>query len=176
VWRAADPIISVVLDRFGRPGIPVNNAGVFIAKPLTDYTTVWVNLAGFFWFTERAIVEMVSRYGGHVVNVSATIAEVANSGRLLVLAALPKRPRPLGRWPSGTPPRLLVNAVASGVIQTTVRAANSYQGLGGRLPSPGRAGPVSDVVDGVLLLESFAVLARRDAAYRRAQRRLIAGH
>jgi len=39
-----------------------------------------VNLAGFFWHTQRAIAEMVSRYGGHVVNVSATLAEVANSG------------------------------------------------------------------------------------------------
>jgi hypothetical protein len=36
VWRAADPIISVVLDRFGRLDIPVNKAGVFIAAvPLT---------------------------------------------------------------------------------------------------------------------------------------------
>jgi NAD(P)-dependent dehydrogenase (short-subunit alcohol dehydrogenase family) len=49
-----------------------------------------VNLAGFFWLTQRAIAEMVSRYGGHVVNVSATIAEVANSGTPLVLAALTK--------------------------------------------------------------------------------------
>jgi hypothetical protein len=35
---------------------------VFVAKPLTDYAAVWVNLAGFFWLTERAIAEMVSRY------------------------------------------------------------------------------------------------------------------
>ena len=72
MWRTADPIISVVLDRFGRLDIPVNNAGVFTAKPLTG----------------------------------------------------------------------------------TVHPANSYQGPGGRLPSLGRAGQVSDVVDGVLLLES----------------------
>jgi len=78
-WRTADPIISVVLDRFGRLDIPVNNAGVFISKPFTDYTTVsGVNLARFFWLTQRAIAGMVSRYGGHVVNVSATVAEAAN--------------------------------------------------------------------------------------------------
>jgi NADP-dependent 3-hydroxy acid dehydrogenase YdfG len=40
VSRTANPIISVVLDRFGRLDIPVNNAGVFIGKPLTDYATV----------------------------------------------------------------------------------------------------------------------------------------
>ena len=90
VWRAADPIISVVLGRFDGLDIPVNNAAVFTAKPLTDYATVRVNLAGFFWLTQRAIAEVVSRYGGHVVNVSAAIAEVADSGTSLVLAALTK--------------------------------------------------------------------------------------
>jgi NAD(P)-dependent dehydrogenase (short-subunit alcohol dehydrogenase family) len=43
VWKTVGPIISVVLDRFGRLDIPVNNAGVFIAKhrqPLTDYAAV----------------------------------------------------------------------------------------------------------------------------------------
>jgi NAD(P)-dependent dehydrogenase (short-subunit alcohol dehydrogenase family) len=155
-WRTADPIISVVLDRFGRLDIPVNNAGVFISKPFTDYTTVsGVNLAGFFWLTQRAIAEMVSRYGGQVVNVSATIAEVASSGRLLVLAALTKAAAATRSLAVGYASRgILVNAVASGVIQTTVHPANSYQRLGGRLPSLGRAGPVSDVLDGVLLLES----------------------
>jgi NADP-dependent 3-hydroxy acid dehydrogenase YdfG len=55
---------------------------VFTSKPFTDCTAVsGVNLAGFFWLTQRAIAEMVSRYGDHVVNVSATIAEVANSAR-----------------------------------------------------------------------------------------------
>ena len=51
---------------------------MFISKPFTDYTAadyataVGVNLTGFFWLTQRAIAEMASRYGGHVVNVSAT--------------------------------------------------------------------------------------------------------
>ena len=157
-WRTADPIISVVLDRFGRLDIPVNNAGVFTSKPFTDYTTVsGVNLAGFFWLTQCAMAEMVSRYGGHVVNVSATIAEVANSGTPAVLAALTKgslavATRSLavgyasrGSWSTPSHPAF---------IQTTVHPANSYQGLGGRLPSLGRASQVSDVVDGVLLLES----------------------
>jgi hypothetical protein len=120
------------------------------------YTTVsGVNLAGFFWLTQRAIAGMVSRYGGHVVNVSATIAEVANSGKLLVLAALTKAPRPPGRWPSGTPPAASWSTPshpASSRPRCTRRTAT--RGLGGRLPSLGRAGPVSDVLDGVLLLES----------------------
>ena len=38
---------------------------------------VGVNLTGFFWMTQRVIAEMLKRYGGHVVNISATIAEYA---------------------------------------------------------------------------------------------------
>src|SRR6266568_4548117 len=92
----ADRIIEGALERFGRIDTLVNNAGVFVSKPFTDYTAedyalvVGVNLTGFFWLTQRVIAEMVRRYGGHVVNVSATLAEVANSSAPSVLAALTK--------------------------------------------------------------------------------------
>jgi len=92
----ADRIIGAALARFGRIDTLVNNAAVFIAKPFTDYTladyatVVGVSLGGFFWVTQRAIAEMATRYGGHVVNVSATLAEVADYGTPAVLAALTK--------------------------------------------------------------------------------------
>jgi NAD(P)-dependent dehydrogenase (short-subunit alcohol dehydrogenase family) len=47
-----------------------------------------------------------------------------------------------------------VNAVSPGVIQTPVHLPDSYDGVGGRLSPLGRPGRVSDVVDGVLFLES----------------------
>src|SRR5215472_8750994 len=92
----AGKIIGGALDRFGRIDTLVNNAGVYLSKPFTDYTpadyttVVGVNLTGFFWLTQAAIAEMATRYGGHVVNVTATLAEVANSGTPAVLAALTK--------------------------------------------------------------------------------------
>ena len=61
----ADRIISGALERFGRIDTLVNNAGVFVSKPFTDYTAedyalvVGVNLSGFFWLTQRAIAEML---------------------------------------------------------------------------------------------------------------------
>src|SRR6266536_2513362 len=81
----ADRIADAALGRFGRIDTLVNNAGVYISKPFTEYTAedydlvTGVNLTGFFWMTRRAIAEMARRYGGHVVNISATLAEVANS-------------------------------------------------------------------------------------------------
>jgi NAD(P)-dependent dehydrogenase (short-subunit alcohol dehydrogenase family) len=90
----ADRTIDAALERFRRIDTLINNASVFIAKPFTDYNpadyaaVVGVNLATFFWFTQRAIDEMASRYGGHIVSITATGAEYASPGSSAVLAAL----------------------------------------------------------------------------------------
>ena len=160
---AAGQITGAALDRFGRIDTLVNNAGVYLSKPPTGYTpadyatAVGVNLTGFFWLTQQAIAEMAALYGGHVVNVTATFAEVADSGTPAVLAALTK-----GGVAAATRALAIeyasrgirVNAVSPGIIQTPVHPADSYEHLGDRLPPLGRAGQVSDVVNGVLFLES----------------------
>jgi NAD(P)-dependent dehydrogenase (short-subunit alcohol dehydrogenase family) len=159
----ADRVIGAALDRFGRIDTLVNNAGVYLSKPFTDYTAadyatvVGVNLTGFFWLTQRAIAEMATRYGGHVVNVTATLAEVASSSAPAVLAALTK-----GGLAAATRSLAIeyasrgirVNAVSPGIIQTPVHPAESYEHLGDQLPPLGRAGQVSDVVEAILFLES----------------------
>jgi len=158
----ADRIVAAALGRFGRIDTLVNNAGVFVSKPFTEYTAedyalvTGVNLGGFFWLTRRVIAEMVRRYGGHVVNISASIAEVANSRAPSVLTALTK-----GGLAAATRSLAVeyasrgirVNAVSPGIIQTPMHPADSYSGLGDRLPPLGRVGQVADVVDAILFLE-----------------------
>jgi NAD(P)-dependent dehydrogenase (short-subunit alcohol dehydrogenase family) len=159
----ADRIVEGALQRFGRIDTLVNNAGVFVSKPFTDYTAedyalvVGVNLTGFFWLTQRVIAQMVTRYGGHVVNISATLAEVANSSAPSALAALTKgglaaATRSLAVEYASRGVR--VNAVSPGIIQTPAHPPDTYDGLGDRLPPLGRVGQVSDVVDAILFLES----------------------
>ena len=158
----ANQIVDGALDRFGRIDTLVNNAGVYLSKPFTDYTAadyaraVGVNLTRFFWLTQRAIAEMATRYGGHVVNVTATLAEAGDCGTPAVLAALTK-----GGLAAATRSLAIeyaaygirVNAVSPGIIATPEHPADSHEHLGGQLPL-GRPGQVSDVVDAVLFLES----------------------
>jgi NAD(P)-dependent dehydrogenase (short-subunit alcohol dehydrogenase family) len=157
----ADRVIDGALDRFGRLDTVVNNASVFIARPFTDYTAaeyavaVGVNLTGFFWVTQRAVASMATRYGGHVVTVSP--ADSANSGTPAVLAALTR-----GGLAAATRSLAIevaslgirVNAVFPGIIQAPAHPPENYEHLGDRLPPLGRVGQVSDVVDGILFLES----------------------
>src|SRR6516162_1917889 len=92
---------------------------------------------------------MAARYGGHVVTVTATLAEAGDCGTPSVLAALTKS-LAIEYAAYG----IRVNAVSPGIIATPLHPADSYDRLGDRLPPLGRVGQVSDVVDGVLFLES----------------------
>jgi NAD(P)-dependent dehydrogenase (short-subunit alcohol dehydrogenase family) len=163
----ARAIIDAALDRFGHVDTLVNNAGVFMSKPFTDYTAAdyalitGVNLTGFFWLTQLAITEMLREGGGHVVNISATVADRADSSSPSVLTALTK-----GGLAAATKSLAIeyasrgirVNAVSPGIIQTPMHPPESYQSLGDQMPPIGRVGQISDVVGAILFLESAAYI------------------
>lgn len=158
----AGRIVDGALERFGRIDTLINNAGVYSAKPFTDYTfddyalAVGVNLTGFFWLTQRVITEMLTQGGGHVVNISATLADYASSSTPSVLTSLTK-----GGLASATRSLAIeyaargirVNAVSPGIIQTPEHSPNSYETLASLQPL-GHVGQVSDIVDGILYLEA----------------------
>jgi NADP-dependent 3-hydroxy acid dehydrogenase YdfG len=95
-WKTAERAIGEAVERFGRVDTLNNNAGIFIAKPFTQYTAsdyaamIGVNLAGFFRITQLAVAEMEKRGSGHIVQITTTLAEHALSGVPAVLASLTK--------------------------------------------------------------------------------------
>jgi NAD(P)-dependent dehydrogenase (short-subunit alcohol dehydrogenase family) len=160
--ETADRIVDEALRQFGRIDTLVNDAGIYLSKPFTDYTrddydtVVGVNLTGFFFVTQRVLAEMLTRSSGHIVNMAATVAESPSSAVPAVLAALTK-----GGVASATRSLAIeyarrgirVNAVSPGVIQTPLHAPESYASSATLVPL-GRVGQVSDVVRAVLFLES----------------------
>jgi NADP-dependent 3-hydroxy acid dehydrogenase YdfG len=72
--KTAERAISEGMAQFGRIDTLVNDAGIFTAKPFTQYTAtdfaamVGANVAGFFHMTQLAIAEMEKQGSGHVAD------------------------------------------------------------------------------------------------------------
>jgi NAD(P)-dependent dehydrogenase (short-subunit alcohol dehydrogenase family) len=158
----AERAIAGGVARFGRIDTLINNAGIFIAKPFTKYTEadyaaiLGVNLAGFFHMTRLAAVEMEKRGGGHIVQITTSLVDHANSGVPSVLASLTK-----GGLNAATKSLAIeyarrgirVNAVAPGVIKTPMHPEETHAQLGALHPL-GHMGATSDIVEAILYLET----------------------
>jgi NAD(P)-dependent dehydrogenase (short-subunit alcohol dehydrogenase family) len=163
----ADPavakrVIDGAVETFGRVDTLVNNAGMFIAKPFTEYTEsdfiskISLNLAGFFYVSQHAIRQMLTQGSGHIVNVTTTLVGQPVKGVPSALASLTK-----GGLDAATRSLAIefaeqgirVNAVAPGVVKTPMHKPESHTFLSGLHPL-GRMGEVREIVEAVLYLES----------------------
>ncbi len=157
-----DRVIAEGLAKFGRIDTVINNAGIFIAKPFTRYTAqdyldiVSTNLNGFFYITQLAIAAMEKQGAGHIVNITTSLVDSANSSVPSVLASLTK-----GGIQSATKSlaveyakrSIRVNAVSPGIIKTPIHSPEHYETLA-RMHPMGRMGEIADIVDAVLYLET----------------------
>ncbi len=89
-------MVREAISRFGRIDTLVNNAGIFIAKPFTEYTAedfaakIATNLAGFFHITQRVVAEMLGQGSGHIVSITTSLTDNPVAGVPTVLANLTK--------------------------------------------------------------------------------------
>ncbi|MGX9674772.1 SDR family NAD(P)-dependent oxidoreductase [Mycobacterium sp. HM-7] len=158
-------LVGAAVDRFGRVDTVVNNAGIFIAKPFTEYTDAdydaitGVNSRGFFELTRAALKTMEAQGdGGHVVTISTSLVDHANSQVPSALASLTK-----GGLNAATKALAVeygsrgirANAVALGTIRTPMHTPETHEFLSALHPV-GHMGDISDVVDAVLYLENAA--------------------
>jgi NAD(P)-dependent dehydrogenase (short-subunit alcohol dehydrogenase family) len=155
----SDRIVSEGMDRFGRVDTLINNAGAYISKPFTEYTQadcgvmLSTSLAGFFYITQRVLSRMETQGSGHIVTITATVAEQPVKGVPAVLVSMVK-----GGLNSATKALAIeyasrgirVNAVSPIIIRTHPEA--SYAGVEWQIPL-GRVGEIADVTSAVMYLE-----------------------
>ena len=162
--QTAERIVGAAIDRFGRIDTLVNNAGLFVSRPFVEYAEadfaamLSVNLAGFFHLSQRVARRMLEQGAGHIVNLTATLAEHPLKAVPAALAALTKgglnavtRSLAIEFADRG----VRVNAVAPGVIKTPMHSVETHEFLAGMHPQ-GRMGEIQEVVDAVLYLEAAA--------------------
>jgi NAD(P)-dependent dehydrogenase (short-subunit alcohol dehydrogenase family) len=158
----AQRIIARGLDRFGRIDTLVNNAGIFIAKPLVDYTAedyaamIAINLGGFFHLTQRVAAQMLKQRSGHIVQITTSVVDHPNSSVPASLASLTKgglnavtKSLAIEYAPQG----IRVNAISPGIIKTPMHPADTHAFLS-KLHPVGHMGEIRDVVDAVLFLDN----------------------
>src|SRR3984893_3978046 len=158
----AKQVVDSAIGNFGRIDLLVNNAGVFIPKPFTEYTTedfrraTQTNLAGFFYVSQLAVAQMRLQKFGHVVNISTSlvsqpIAGVPGSLSNLTKAGLESVTRALAIEFAAEGIRF--NAIAPGVVNTPMNPVEAHEFL--RQLSPlKRLAEVGEVADLLLYLES----------------------
>jgi NAD(P)-dependent dehydrogenase (short-subunit alcohol dehydrogenase family) len=157
----AEQVVQTAMNRFGRIDTLINNAGIFIGKPFTDYTVqdferaLHVNVAGFFHVTQLVVPPMLAQGSGHIVQITTTLVDQPIAGAPSGLAGLTKgglaavtRGLAIEYADRG----IRVNAVAPGIIRTPMHPADALAALA-KLHPMGRLGEVGDVVEAILYLE-----------------------
>ena len=156
----ARKLFEQAVAEFGKVDILINNAGIFNAKPFTEYSAeeldslIGTNLKGFFHATQQAVAHMVPHRQGHIVNITASIASQPNVN---VPAALPILIKGGINYATKAlalelaPHNIKVNAVAPGIIDTPLYTSDMHEFLNTMQPA-GHMGSTADVADAVLYL------------------------
>jgi NAD(P)-dependent dehydrogenase (short-subunit alcohol dehydrogenase family) len=150
--------VEAAINNFGTIDVLVNNAGIFLTKPFTDFTTedfdalVSTNLLGFFYITQRTVKEMLKQQSGCVVSITAALADRPIAGENSSISMMTK-----GGLNSATQNLAIeyakdgirFNAVAPGVVDTQMHRNDPNDST---LQPTMKKATVKDIVDAVLYL------------------------
>ena len=158
----AKALFAQAVAAFGKVDVLLNNAGIFIAKAIADYTEddleaiVATNLKGFFYPTQQAAAHLAANGAGHIVTITASIAMQPNVKvpallPILIKGGLNHATRGLAIELAAA--NVKVSAVAPGIIDTPMHSSDEgTQSFLRTLAPNGSTGATQDVVDAVLYL------------------------
>ena len=158
--ETAAKTVNAAIARFGRIDVLVNNAGIFLTKPFTEFTTedfnklVSINLMGFLYITQLCVTQMLKQKSGNVVNITASLVDQPVAGEKASVSMMTKgglnavtRSLAIEYAKDG----IRFNAVAPGVVDTPMHKDENKDALRASQPM-GKIVEIKDIVDAVLYL------------------------
>ena len=156
--QTAAQAVEAAINNFGTIDVLVNNAGIFLTKPFTEFTTedfealFSTNLLGFFYITQCTVKEMLKQKAGCVVSITAALADRPIAGENGSISMITK-----GGLNSATQnlaveyakDGIRFNAVAPGEVDTPMHRNDRNDS---RSQPTMKKATVKDIVDAVLYL------------------------
>jgi NAD(P)-dependent dehydrogenase (short-subunit alcohol dehydrogenase family) len=155
-------VLDAAVQHFGRIDLLVNSAGMYLAKPFTEYAPedfdimIHTNVAGYFFVTQQAVTQMQKQKSGHIVSIATVLVDQALAGAPIALAVLTKSTIPafsralaMEYLADG----IRANTISPGVVETPMHAKDDHRQLE-KLSPAGRLVQISEIVDALLYLES----------------------
>ena len=155
-------VVDAALKHFDRIDLLVNNAGIYMPKPFTEYTPedfetmIGTNVAGYFFVTQQVVAQMRKQKSGHIVSISAIVAEQPLAGAPISLPVITKSTLPAFSRALAmefVADGIRANTISPGAVDTPMHANDDHEVLK-KLSPAGRLIQISDIVDAVLYLES----------------------
>jgi len=162
IKETAIKVAEAAVKHFGRIDLLVNSAGIYIPKPFTEYTPqdfetmIHTNVAGYFFITQQVVAQMRKQKSGHIVSISAAVADQPLAGAPISLPVITKSTIPAFSRQLAmefVADGIRVNTISPGTVDTPMHANDDHEVLKKLHPVP-RLVQVSEIVDAVLYLQS----------------------
>jgi NAD(P)-dependent dehydrogenase (short-subunit alcohol dehydrogenase family) len=160
--ESAIKVADAAIKQFDHIDLLVNNAGIYIQKPFTDYTPadfelmIGTNIAGYFFITQIVVTQMRKQKSGHIVGISTVLADQPLAGAPISLPVLTKSTIPafnLELAMEFLADGIRANTISPGIVDTPMNANYDHESLKKLQPIP-RLVQISEIVDALLYLQS----------------------
>ena len=160
--ETAIKVVDTAVKHFGHIDLLVNNAGIYMPKPFTEYTPedfetmIGTNVAGYFFVTQQVVAQMRKQKSGHIVSISTVLVDQPLAGAPISLPVITKSTIPAFSRALAMEyiaDGIRVNTISPGVVDTPMHANDDHEVLKRLHPIP-RLVQISEIVDALFFLQS----------------------
>ena len=155
-------VADAAIGQFGRIDLLVNNAGIYLPKPFTEYTPedfetmIGTNIAGYFFITQQVVARMRKQKSGHIVSISTVVTDQPLARAPIALPVITKSTLPAFSRELAmefVADGIRANTISPGVVDTPMHADDDPEQL--KMLNPARRlVQVAEIVDALLYLEA----------------------